>query len=59
MLAQDTGGAIRGGIRGDVFWGHGAAAEWRAGQMKQKGRWALLLPAKVAKRWGKRRQMAR
>ena len=34
MVAQDTGGAIRGPVRGDVFWGHGADAELRAGKMK-------------------------
>ncbi|MEM6903803.1 MAG: MltA domain-containing protein, partial [Pseudomonadota bacterium] len=31
MMAQDTGGAIRGAVRGDVFWGSGAEAERRAG----------------------------
>lgn len=45
MLAQDTGGAIRGGVRGDVFWGAGADAAYLAGHMKQPGRWYLLLPA--------------
>lgn len=44
MIAQDTGGAIRGPVRGDFFWGHGADAELRAGKMKSKGRYWLLLP---------------
>lgn len=44
MVAQDTGGAIRGPVRGDVFWGHGAAAEAIAGRMKHPGRLWLLLP---------------
>jgi membrane-bound lytic murein transglycosylase A len=44
LVAQDTGGAIRGPVRGDVFWGHGAEAEARAGAMKAKGRAWLLLP---------------
>ena len=44
LVAQDTGGAIRGPVRGDVFWGHGAEAEHRAGLMKSKGRYWLLLP---------------
>ena len=44
MIAQDTGGAIRGAVRGDVFWGHGPAAEARAGVMKSKGRYWILLP---------------
>ncbi|MES2729031.1 MAG: murein transglycosylase A [Pseudomonadota bacterium] len=43
MVAQDTGGAIRGPVRGDVFWGFGPAAEDNAGHMKSPGRlWALL-----------------
>lgn len=44
MVAQDTGGAIRGAIRGDVFWGHGDAAQALAGPMKAPGRLYLLLP---------------
>ncbi|MDE4969691.1 3D domain-containing protein, partial [Francisella tularensis] len=31
MIAQDTGGAITGAIRSDVFWGHGKQAEFNAG----------------------------
>ena len=50
MLAQDTGGAIRGGVRGDVFWGHGLEAEAIAGAMKHAGRYWLLLPRAVAGR---------
>jgi membrane-bound lytic murein transglycosylase A len=44
MVAQDTGGAIKGAVRGDVFWGHGPEAGEIAGRMKQPGRWWLLLP---------------
>lgn len=44
MMAQDTGGAIRGAVRGDVFWGYGAEAEMLAGHMKSKGRYWALLP---------------
>jgi membrane-bound lytic murein transglycosylase A len=47
LVAQDTGGAITGPVRGDVFWGHGAEARDRAGLMKQKGRYYLLLPSTV------------
>ncbi|MBP7335014.1 MltA domain-containing protein [Niveispirillum sp.] len=47
LVAQDTGGAIRGPVRGDVFWGHGAEAEQRAGLMKSSGRYWLLLPKGV------------
>ena len=31
MVAQDTGGAIKGPVRGDVFWGGGKEAEEQAG----------------------------
>ena len=44
MVAQDTGGAIRGPVRGDVFWGTGADAGAVAGCMKHAGRYWLLLP---------------
>ena len=50
LIAQDTGGAIKGGVRGDVFWGHGADAAAIAGRMKNAGRWFLLLPIPVADR---------
>lgn len=48
VVAQDTGGAIKGPIRGDVFWGMGDDAELRAGLMKQPGRYYLLLPRAAA-----------
>ncbi len=44
MIAQDTGGAIRGGVRGDVFWGAGDLAEHVAGHMNSRGRYYVLLP---------------
>jgi membrane-bound lytic murein transglycosylase A len=44
MLAQDTGGAIKGHVRADVFWGRGDEAEKLAGLMKQQGRLFVLLP---------------
>ena len=44
MVAQDSGGAIRGPVRGDVFWGTGAEAGAVAGRMKHEGRYWLLLP---------------
>jgi len=50
VVAQDTGGAIRGPIRGDLFWGAGDEAEHRAGMMKSKGEYYLLLPRTVAAR---------
>ena len=43
MVAQDTGGAIRGGVRADFYWGSGDEAGRKAGAMKQQGKiWALL-----------------
>jgi len=48
MVAQDTGGAIRGPVRGDVFWGDGPEAAERAGGMKAHGRYYLLLPKTLA-----------
>lgn len=44
MIAQDTGGAIRGGVRGDVFWGTGDLAEFVAGHMNSRGSYYLMLP---------------
>jgi membrane-bound lytic murein transglycosylase A len=44
LVAQDTGGAIRGPVRGDLFWGAGAEAEAAAGRMKSRGGYYLLLP---------------
>jgi membrane-bound lytic murein transglycosylase A len=44
MLAQDTGGAIKGAVRADFFWGFGPEAGAQAGRMRQKGRMWVLLP---------------
>ena len=44
MLAQDTGGAIRGPVRADFFWGFGNEAAREAGRMKQPLRMWVLLP---------------
>ena len=48
LIAQDTGGAIRGPVRGDVFWGAGAEAEEIAGRMQNEGNLYLLLPHHLA-----------
>jgi membrane-bound lytic murein transglycosylase A len=50
LVAQDTGGAIRGPVRGDVFWGHGEEAAAVAGRMKNPGRLWALLPKGLAAR---------
>ncbi len=44
MVAQDTGGAIKGAVRGDFYWGQGSQAAATAGPMKSKGWFYLLLP---------------
>jgi membrane-bound lytic murein transglycosylase A len=44
MMAQDTGGAIRGPVRGDFYWGSGAEAEAKAGPMKAQGQYWFLMP---------------
>ena len=47
MVAQDTGGAIKGQVRGDFFWGMGNQAGSQAGRMKQAVRFWVLLPREV------------
>lgn len=47
MVAQDTGGAIRGAVRGDFFWGAGDDAAHNAGIMKSAGKFYILLPKSV------------
>lgn len=48
MMAQDTGGAIRGAVRADFFYGFGPEAMDRAGKMKQRGMVWVLLPKPAA-----------
>lgn len=48
VLAQDTGGAIKGVVRADFFWGFGAEAGREAGRMRQQGSMWVLLPKGVA-----------
>jgi membrane-bound lytic murein transglycosylase A len=52
LIAQDVGGAIRGPVRGDIFFGFGPDAERRAGAMKAPGRLFVLLPNALAARIG-------
>jgi len=52
LIAQDTGGAIRGGPRADIFFGFGPEAERRAGLMKAPGKFYVLLPKALADRVG-------
>ena len=44
MIAQDTGGAIKGAQRADIFYGTGADAGRAAGQIKDGGRMVVLVP---------------
>jgi membrane-bound lytic murein transglycosylase A len=44
VMAQDTGGAIRGPVRADYFWGFGDEAGQQAGRMRQQGEMWLLWP---------------
>lgn len=48
MVAQDTGGAIQGPVRGDIFFGAGEAALEQAGRMRSPGGYYLLLPKAAA-----------
>lgn len=50
VVAQDSGAAIRGAVRGDLYWGFGAEAETIAGYMADRGRLWLLLPKPLAAR---------
>jgi membrane-bound lytic murein transglycosylase A len=50
MVAQDVGSAIKGPIRGDLYWGTGETALEFAGRMKNRGQYYVLLPKTVAAR---------
>ena len=47
MVAQDTGSAIVGPARADIYWGAGDAAGRIAGRIRQQGRFAILLPREL------------
>lgn len=52
MIAQDTGSAIKGLVRGDFYWGWGEDAALIAGHMKSNGRMTVLLPHAVCEHLG-------
>ena len=56
MMAQDTGGAIKGAVRVDYFWGFGPKAGENAGKMKQKLKLWLLLPKQPEENAGTERR---
>ena len=47
-IAQDTGGAIRGAVRADYFFGNGEQAAANARRMKERGQLWILLPRGLA-----------
>jgi len=47
MFAQDTGSAIRGPARADIYFGHGDGIEHIAGRIKQYGHFVMLVPKDV------------
>jgi len=48
LIAQDTGGDIKGAARADIFFGSGPKAEWIAGHLQSRGRLFVLLPRTLA-----------
>jgi len=48
MVAQDTGSAIKGAQRADVFFGTGDEAGKRAGRLRDPGRMVVLMPIEMA-----------
>ncbi len=47
LVSQDTGSAIKGAVRGDVFFGNGVNAEKMASSMNHYGHYFILLPANL------------
>ena len=58
LIGQDTGGAIRGAVRGDIFFGFGDKAEADAGNLKADGMLYVLLPNALAARLGKQKDFS-
>ena len=54
MIAQDTGGAIKGAVRGDIFSGSGPRAGEVAGRLNETGEMFVLVPAPLAERLAKK-----
>jgi membrane-bound lytic murein transglycosylase A len=50
FISQDTGSAIKGVIRGDIFFGYGKEAEEKAFYMASKGNYYVLLPINLVDR---------
>lgn len=58
MVAQDTGGAIKGAVRGDLYFGTGDMAGRAADTVNAPGRMWILLPRAVANRLNKETDIA-
>ena len=50
VLANDIGAAIKGAVRGDIFFGYGAEGEDNASYQHSRGEYYLLIPKKIAKK---------
>ncbi len=50
FIAQDTGSAIKGVVRGDIFFGYGKDAEDKAFNMAAQGQYYILLPIDIIDR---------
>lgn len=50
LIAQDSGSAIKGTVRGDIFFGHGEAAENKASSMASRGQYYIFLPNNIAQK---------
>lgn len=50
LIAQDTGSAIKGTVRGDIFFGHGEDAENKASSMASRGQYYIFLPNNIAQK---------
>jgi membrane-bound lytic murein transglycosylase A len=59
VFAQDAGGAIRGAVRADYFWGFGPDAGRQASRTRHRGRMWVLLPKAEARDIGARRVVTR
>ena len=54
LVTQDSGSAIKGVVRGDIFFGRGAKAEKMAANMNSSGRYYIFLPINVVDKFSGR-----
>ena len=53
LISQDTGSAIKGTIRGDIFFGENENSEKRAIYMNEEGQYYILLPINLVDKFAK------